>query len=85
MTSTSLSMQGFADFLARQLDRPVFDKTGVPGDFEIAMEYGRENDTSGRPSLFTALQEKLGLKLEAVKGPVEILVIDHIEKAPTEN
>src|SRR5262245_61875245 len=46
MTSPSLSMQSFADFLGRQLDRPVYDRTGIQGNYEIAVEYGRENDIS---------------------------------------
>jgi uncharacterized protein (TIGR03435 family) len=42
-------------------------------------------ESSDNPSIFVALQEQLGLRLEAKKSPVEILVIDHIEKVPTEN
>jgi len=42
-------------------------------------------DAQSNPNLFAALQEQLGLKLEQRKGPVDLLVIDHLEKAPVEN
>lgn len=83
-----LSMAVFADLLSRQVDRPVLDMTGLKGYFAVKVEWAtddaRETENPG-PSLFTALQEQLGLKLEARKGPLEILVIDHAEKVPTEN
>jgi uncharacterized protein (TIGR03435 family) len=64
----------------------VFDKTGLSGAFDFSMEYARDDrDSADQPSVFTAVQEQLGLKLEKAKGPVEILVIDRAEKAPTEN
>jgi uncharacterized protein (TIGR03435 family) len=55
---------------------------GLTGAFDIHLTWAIDNpppDSAG-PSIFTALQEQLGLKLEATKGPVEVLVIDHIEK-----
>jgi len=72
------------------LGRAVIDMTGVAGAFDFTVEFppddGRSTDDPGAgASLFTALQEKLGLKLESRKGPVEILVIDRVEKAPKEN
>ena len=82
-------------FLANRLDRPVIDKTGLAGLFDAHLEFDRDNavttpdnpggpaDTAS-PSIFTAVQEQLGLKLSADKGPVEVLVIDHVEK-PSEN
>jgi uncharacterized protein (TIGR03435 family) len=78
-------MAGLADFLAREMDRPVIDKTKLDGDFDLKLEWSPEqvSDSSG-PSLFTALQEQLGLRLESGKGPVEMIVIDSIEK-PSEN
>jgi uncharacterized protein (TIGR03435 family) len=89
--------------LARLLGRPVLDKTGVTGRYEIQLEFAADtsmpepparagaNDTAApaplaepvAPSIFSALQ-KLGLKLEPGKGPVEVLVIDHVER-PSEN
>jgi uncharacterized protein (TIGR03435 family) len=80
-----------AEFAARvfrdTLDRPVIDRTGIGGLFDIHLEFsGLDNSTapggidSTAPSVFTAVQEQLGLKLSPDKGPVEVLVIDHVEK-----
>jgi uncharacterized protein (TIGR03435 family) len=86
LTAKKEPMSDFAAVLSRLLDRPVIDKTGLNGVYDFTMEYRREDsaDTTG-PSIFTSLQDKLGLKLEARKGPVEILVIDHAERVPSEN
>ena len=97
------NMAGLAQLLSQQLGRPVIDKTGIEGTFDVEMRWTPEpgqgggpfggappppdaiaqSDTSG-PSLFTAVQEQLGLKLDSTKGPVEILIIDSASK-PTEN
>jgi bla regulator protein blaR1 len=82
VTGDSATMETLAHRLSLDLDHPVFDKTGIPGTFRIRLEWAREGDG---PSVFAAVQEKLGLKLEASKAPIEILVIDHAEKVPTEN
>jgi uncharacterized protein (TIGR03435 family) len=83
--SGRVTMESFADFLTQRLKRPVLDKTGMTGPFEVALEWVTDDPEASGPSLFTALQEQMGLKLEAHKGPREILVIDRAEKAPTEN
>jgi uncharacterized protein (TIGR03435 family) len=82
-------MAQFAGTLSRlqELDRPVVDGTGLNGVFNITLDFVAEDaaspDSAG-PSILTALTEQLGLKLEVTKGPVQILVIDHVEK-PSEN
>ena len=58
--------------------------TGLRGRYDFALQWA-QRDTDDGPSLFTAVQEQLGLRLVAQKGPVDILVIDHAEKIPTEN
>jgi uncharacterized protein (TIGR03435 family) len=75
----------------------VVDATGLKGVFDFTLEWSPDdtrrmpppddsvNAGSSGPSVFSALQEQLGLKLEGRKGPVEILMVDHIEKAPTAN
>jgi uncharacterized protein (TIGR03435 family) len=84
--ATKVPMPHFADLLARFMARQVVDETGLNGVFDFTLEWSPEEMKTGDgASLFTALQEQLGLKLEARKGPVDVLVVDHIEKTPTEN
>jgi len=67
------------------LDRPVIDKTGMTGYFQIQLAFSPA-DSAGpdSPDVFQAVQEQLGLRLVPAKGPVDVLVIDHIER-PSEN
>jgi uncharacterized protein (TIGR03435 family) len=82
----SATMKALASMLAIPLRQPVVDKTGIAGDYEIKLSFAPNDATdSTLPTLFTALQEQLGLRLESTKVPVEMLVIDHVEKVPTEN
>jgi bla regulator protein blaR1 len=84
----------FANGLANQVARTVVDRTGLTGNWDFEFTFTPERfrqigstgvdalpavDPDG-PSLFTAIQEQLGLKLESTKGPVRVLVIDHIEQ-----
>jgi uncharacterized protein (TIGR03435 family) len=85
----------FATFvyaLSRQnLDRALIDKTNLSGSYDIKLQWnpnltpgGDPSTSSDQPSIFTALQEQLGLKLESAKGPVRVLVIDNAQR-PSEN
>jgi uncharacterized protein (TIGR03435 family) len=78
----AITMDALVRLLSSQkLGRPVLDKTGVTGLFSFRLEWTPESGTDDKkPSLFVALQEQLGLKLEAQKAPVEVLVIDRAEK-----
>jgi bla regulator protein blaR1 len=89
LLTKKMSVTALANILTFDLKRPVRDETGLEGDFAFTLEWTLglgESDAgpSSRPSLFTAVQEQLGLKLESTKGPVEVLVIDHVER-PSEN
>jgi len=80
-------MRAIAGALSSMVEAPVIDKTGLTGTFNYTLQFGREwsaNDPDGWPSIFTAVQEQLGLKLEAEHESVPNLVVDHIAK-PTEN
>ena len=86
------SMPDFAWALTRMAgigDRIVVDETGLRDRYDFELKFGRdhlgtENVPSQDPSIFSALQEQLGLKLESKKAPVEFLIIDHVER-PSEN
>jgi uncharacterized protein (TIGR03435 family) len=77
-----------ATMLSRQLERDVTDNTGLPGKYDFELTWTPDTGACAAapdaPSLFTAVQEQLGLRLDSKKGPTEILVIDHIER-PSEN
>jgi uncharacterized protein (TIGR03435 family) len=88
----NMPMSLFANVLSGAVDDSVIDKTGLSGAYDFTLEYVRERlgqgvlegrepapDPNG-PSLYTALQEQLGLKLESRKEKVDILVVDHIER-----
>jgi bla regulator protein BlaR1 len=81
--SMAVPLDFLATNLAYLLGRTVIDKTGLAGKYSFTVTYMPDDaapaDTDG-PSLFTALQDQLGLKLESSKGPVELLVIDRVEK-----
>lgn len=97
LTIARLPIDSLAKTLSEVLGRTVIDKTGLTGDFDSHLEYAPDENqriqlppgipnppVSDGPSIFVAVQEQLGLKLESQKGPVGILVIDRAEK-PSEN
>jgi uncharacterized protein (TIGR03435 family) len=87
--SGRMTMPYFAGVLSNMVDRPVVDMTELKGVYDIDLEWsvddaaGRESDST--PSLSTLLQDKLGLRLESRKTPVDLYVIDHVDRVPTEN
>jgi uncharacterized protein (TIGR03435 family) len=82
----------WAALLSSVLNRPVLDRTGLTGEFDFSLDspdiMGRRSMEEGEdapgPSLFTAIQEQMGLKLEPSKGPIDVFVIERATK-PTEN
>jgi uncharacterized protein (TIGR03435 family) len=75
------TMAQFADRLSEiGVQRPVLDRTGIQGEFDFKLRYATNDDPETGPSIFAAIQEQMGLKLEAAKGPVEMLVIESAEK-----
>jgi bla regulator protein blaR1 len=90
MIAEKVTMALLAQTLSNIAGRSVVDQTGLTGYYDFKLEWTPDEigqpapvvlEPRDRPSIFTALQEQLGLKLDSQKGPVEILVIDHAEKA----
>lgn len=84
ISARRMSMANLAGSLRSDLGKLVLDETGLPGPYAFTLDWspndpGRDGDAD-RPSLFAALEEQLGLRLDAVKRPIEQLVIDHAEK-----
>jgi uncharacterized protein (TIGR03435 family) len=82
-------MEQFAGWISRTIDRPVVDMTGIKGEYAFTLKYAREDQgetgTVTHPVLPLAIQEQLGLRLEKRTAPIEVLVVDHAEKAPIGN
>jgi uncharacterized protein (TIGR03435 family) len=80
-----LPLSRLGEAIAGQMDgRVVIDKTGLAGNYEFTLSYSILPPPNDTPSVFTALQEQLGLKLAPDRAPVQVLVIDRIER-PTED
>jgi len=81
---TNASMPELALMLMIYGDRPIVDRTGLQGRYDIQLRWARDEaaatGTDAPPGLFTAMQEQLGLKLEAVKAPADVLVVDKVER-----
>ena len=85
-TEARQTMPEIARTLAFAAGRPVIDKTGLEGRYYYFLQYGQlGNGPDQAPDIFDAVQQQLGLRLEPAKAPVQLLVIDRIERAPTEN
>jgi uncharacterized protein (TIGR03435 family) len=90
MKGTRATTANLSTYLERQVRRSVVDRTGLSGRFDFQIDWmpdpgscvkpGDDAGSSDGPSLFTALQETLGLKLEAARGPVEVIVVDRVQQ-----
>jgi uncharacterized protein (TIGR03435 family) len=83
------SITTLAELASRSAEMPVFDRTGLTGRWSVKLYFASRPSVAATPdpalpSLPTALQEQLGLKLEATRGPVDVMVIDSVHQ-PTEN
>jgi uncharacterized protein (TIGR03435 family) len=82
ITGMKVTMARLAEYLSSQAGRPVIDNTGLKGEYDFRVEWGSdEKPGSTMPSIFAALQEQLGLKLNATKGTIEMIVVDRAERA----
>lgn len=83
--SNRMAMPMLATLLSRFTRETVIDMTGLTGYYELKLEWVPEGKDADGPTLYSAVQEQLGLKLEPRKGPVDVLVIDRAERVPLAN
>ena len=86
ISGTNIPFGHFVSVLEAQLSRPIKNETGISGDFDLSLKYVRDDLPSAAegPSVYAAVEEQLGLKLESRKGPAEVMVIDSAQR-PGEN
>lgn len=86
LVAKNTSLPRLAVFLTQTVGQTVVDETGISGGFDFELKWTSDDlaADSGVPSLFTALQEQLGLRLQAKKVPVELIMVDHAERVPAE-
>ena len=77
-------MGQLAQYLASVVGRPVADRTGLSGKYDLRLSFAPDLRDTDRPTVFAALEEQLGLRLEPARGPVETIVIVSA-KPPTDN
>ena len=89
-TGLNASIAQLATYLSGQLKAPVTDVTGLKGAYDFKFRYspasfGIGPDTGDAPTLFAAVQADLGVRLEKKKAPIDVFVVDHVEKIPEAN
>lgn len=85
LVATGLSMELLASYVGNRIGRIVVDETDLPGSYNLTLEWAPDDASdSAAPPLSTALREQLGLRLESRKKPVDVLVIDQLQR-PSEN
>src|SRR5262249_55673960 len=96
LVGKALGLDEVTNYLTHSTDRPVIDKTGLTGKFDVVLEFApdetapdgsagaRSGESSDMPGLVTSIEQQLGLKLVSAKGSRDFMVIDHIDK-PSEN
>ncbi|HUA59216.1 MAG TPA: TIGR03435 family protein [Verrucomicrobiae bacterium] len=93
-TGSKVSMDQLAAYVAAEMDQVVIDKTGLSGVYDFELHWTRDDQTPAStdgsaanplPTLPIALEEVLGVRLQAQKVPVGVIVVDHLERTPTEN
>lgn len=96
--ASAIDIEQLAGVLSRLVDKPVVDRTGLSGNYDVTLDFRPDFQTAfnippepfeaaadpDAPSIFTAIQEQLGLRLESTRGPIDVLLIDRAER-PTEN
>jgi uncharacterized protein (TIGR03435 family) len=91
LTARHQTMASLAEALTDYSGRPVLDTTGLTGEYDFTLTFSKKPtmedspDAESPPSIFTALRAQLGLHLVTRKGSFETIIIDHLEKIPTEN
>lgn len=81
----AIPMSILTQLIGSVTDRIVVDRTGLSGGFKIDLEFSPDQTATDKPSVFTAVQEQLGLKLEATRAPIDVIVIDHVERPSTDD
>ena len=79
-----VEMSQLVNLIANTTEHIVVDRTGLEGRFDLELEWSPDQTATDKPSIFAAVQEQLGLKLESDRGPVTVVVVDHVER-PTED
>jgi uncharacterized protein (TIGR03435 family) len=93
LSYTHLPMGTLSMLLSRRLRQPVIDKTGLTGFYDVTLKWEPNDlppgsgspDSLALPDIYTAVREQLGLRLEAKKTPLEVLVVDSADKVPAPN
>jgi uncharacterized protein (TIGR03435 family) len=96
LEGVAIPIRNLVEVLSRQMSRPVLDMTGLKGFYSFTLTYSPDEapaaptadavpESSVGPSLMRALQDQLGLRLEARRSPVDMLIVDHAERVPVEN